>query len=409
MSSSFRKRRELVQLACAAALAAAAGGAHAENWVFDPRVEVGADYDDNYRLTSTRGSEIEVEGASIDAELGITAESPRGSIDLRPRVHSTYFPNETSEDATDGYFNATAIRRTQRLVSKFLATIADESVVSSELLAADFPGIDLGETVSGDSGRVTFRNRRRLIVASPSLSYDWTQRRHLTAGLQYVDADYRNVFFEQQSYKTYAATGGFVYDATQRSHVTFVVSERVYDPGEGAPHTNTTGAGVEWRTSATEITSFYVRGGADHSTRDAFGTVAKLSTTSFNGGLGAEFRYPTTNMVIDLLRSTAPSSAGVVVNRDELRFRVSHDFQPRFAGFVAARAIRTTGLASSGNIGVRDRKYATGTAGFEWRATRTVSLDGTYNYTWQKYEFDPTDATSNGVHLALVYQPRRLN
>jgi hypothetical protein len=409
MSSSFRNRRDLVRLACAAALAtAAAGSAHAaENWVFDPRVEVGAEYDDNYRLTSQRGQEIEVEGASVDAELGITSESPRGSIDLRPRVHSTYFPNESSENATDGYFNATAEKRTQRLVSKILASFADESVVSSELLAADFPGVDLGQPVSGDSGRVTFRNRRRLIVVNPSLNFDWTQRRHLIAALQYVDADYHSEFFEQVGYKNYTATVGMAYDATQRSKLTFVLSDGVYDPTDATPNTNTAGASAEWRSSATEITSFYVRAGADYSTRDAFGTVSKLSSTSFNGGIGAEFRYPTTRFVIDALRSTAPSSSGVVVNRTEARLRIAHDFQPRFSGLLAARAIRTSGLASSGSVS--DRKYATGTAGFEWRASRTISLNGTDNYTWQKYEFDPNDATSNGVHLALVYQPRRLN
>lgn len=399
----------LKRLAYAAALGCAVSAAHAQTWVFDPRVEVGAEYDDNYRLTDQRGQEIEVKGAAVDAEFGITSQGTRGSIDIRPRVHSTFFPDQSSEEATDGYFTVAAERRTQRLVSRIVGQWADESVVSSELLAADFPDIDLGENVSGDSGRVTLRNRRRLIQVNPSLNFDWTQRRHLTASLQFVDADYRSEFFEQVGYSSYSAAGGFVYDVTQRSKLSFVVSDRIYDPTSSTPDTNTAGFATEWRTSTTEITTLYARVGVDHSTRDAFGTVEKLSATNFNGGLGAEFKFQTTRLVVDALRATSPSSSGVVVNRNELRFRLAHDFEPRFSGFLAARGIQTSGLSSTGNLGIRDRKYATGTAGFEWRASRVISLLGAYDYTWQKYEFEPNDATSNGLHVSLVYEPRRLN
>ncbi len=31
--------------------------------------------------------------------------------------------------------------------------------------------------------------------------------------------------------------------------------------------------------------------------------------------------------------------------------------------------------------------------GFEWRLTRQFALEGAYEYKWQKYEGDPTNAT----------------
>ena len=414
MSSSSRKsrgrrgRRLAAQIAGAAAVVCGGGTASADAWLWDPRVEVGAVYDDNYRLTEERVNQIEVTGAALDAELGMLTETPTTRLELRPRVHSTYFPNKSSEDATDGYLTALAQKRTQRLLSRFQGQFADQSVVSSELLAANFPGIDLGQPVSGDTGRVTLRNRQRLILAEPSIAFDWTQRRHLTASLQYMDVQYDNKLFEQVGYKSYSGTGGIVFDVTQRSSLSLNLLESVYSPADGSKDTNTTGLAGIWRTSTSEVTSFYVRAGANHSTRDAEGTSPKISATSFNGGVGAEWHQQTTRWLIDLLRSTSPSGAGVVINRDELRFRVLRDFQPRFSGFLAARGIKDSGLSNSVTT-IRERKYATGSTGFEWRANRQIAIDGAYDYTWQKYQGDLNAAVSNGVHLSVVYQPRRLN
>lgn len=404
MSSSSRNSRAAV--AGAVALACATSAAHAQVWVFDPRVEVGAVYDDNYRLTDQPGQEIEVTGGAIDAALGMHQNTQTTTLGLTPRIHRTFF-NESSEEATEYYVDGIAEKKTQRLDSKFIANFADESVVSSELPAADFPGLNLGQPSSGDNGLVTFRNRRRLILAEPSLAWDWTERRHLTADLQYADVKYDSQFFEQVGYKTYTGTAGILFNTTQRSTLWFTVAQQKYSPDDNSPDTDTTIGSVEYRTSTTQIASFYVRVGAGYSTRDAFRSTPSISTTSFNGGIGAQWNLQTTQIVLDALRSTSPSSVGAVVNRDEARFRVTHQFDPRFSGSLAVRGIRTHGLTNDVNV-VRDRDYATGSVGFEWRTTRQYSIHAAYIYSWQKYQFAPNDAVSNGVNLSVVYEPRRL-
>jgi hypothetical protein len=412
MSSSYRNpaRLRLVRLAVASALTCAAGPAlAASDWIFDPRVELGAIYDDNYRLTDQSGQEIDVTGAEIEAALGMRSESTRSKLGLTPRIASSYFPNESSENHTDYYLDALAERHTQRLVSSITASFADESVVSSELAAADFPDISLGQTASGDSGLVTVRNRRTLIAAYPSLRYDWTERRHVHFDLQYIDASYDSQFIEQVGYTDYAASAGLSWDVSQR-HVFIVnVIGDHYSPDDNDPDTSTGGLSMEWRTSPSQVSTYYFRAGVRHSDRNATSAAAEISETSFNGGAGAVWQLQTTRLVIDLLRSTSPSSSGVVVNRDEVRFRLTHVFQPRLSGFIALRGIKTRNLGDNSTDSVRDRKYATGSTGFEWRASRQISLTGSYAYRWQEFENTPTDARSNGVFLSVVYQPRRLN
>jgi hypothetical protein len=148
--------------------------------------------------------------------------------------------------------------------------------------------------------------------------------------------------------------------------------------------------------------------GGNSAKQDVLGTSSRESTSSFNGGAGVAWNFQVTRVLIDALRSTSPSSQGAIVNRDELRFSVNRDFSPRVTGFVGLRGIRTKGLENAVGTDVRQRKYYTGRTGFEWHMTRAYTLEGTYEYKWQKYTGDPTDASSNGVMLSVIYQPRRL-
>ena len=410
MLSSSRKSRAAAgaQLVLAAAAVGASASALAANeWVLDPRVEVAAIYDDNYRLTDQPGQEISVSGGSVDAELAMTSAGQRSQFGITPRISSSYFPNATTEDATDYYLSGIAEGRTQRVVSGIKASYADESVVNSELVAADFPGIDLGQTASGDTGRVSIRNRRALTIANPYLQYLWTERRTLSLSAQYTDTRYDNVVFEQVGYKDYAATAGITWNVSQRDKFSLVALGDRYSPDNGNTDTDTGGMVAEWRREYSQVAEWYVRAGAQHSTRDAFGTGPKLSRTAFNGGAGAVWTFQATHLLVDLLRATAPSGAGYVVKRDEARLRLTHDFQPRFTGFASARGVHTSGLDQA-VISVRDRKYVTANVGAEWHMNREYSLHGAYDYSWQKFGGEPNDAVSNGVSLSVIYEPRRL-
>jgi hypothetical protein len=394
----------------AATLLLGAPLADAQEWILDPRVEVEAIYNDNYRLTEEPGSQIEVTGGALDAQLTARKETQTSLFEATPHIRSSFFPDASSEESTDYYLDLHANHKTQRTKSDILAQYAAESVVSSELPAADFPGIDLGQTTGGDAGQVSVRNRRRLYSIEPSFVFDWTERRHLTAEAHYINAAYEESAFEQVGYADIGARAGILWDMSRRSTFSVNVTGANYSPDDDSPDTNTAGVVAEWNTAPSEVTNFYFRFGSDHSERDAIGTGPKLSDTSFNGGVGVAWNFQVTHIVIDALRSTAPSSQGVVVNRDEVRFRLVRDFSPRVAGVLAVRGIRTNGVGDTSDATdeVRERKYYTGRAGFEWRMSRQYTLEGAYEYKWQEYQGDLNSATSNGATLSVVYQPRRL-
>jgi hypothetical protein len=415
MSSSSRKVatvRAFVRLALPAASGAAlllgAGTASAQQWIFDPRVEVQGVYNDNNRMTQVRGEEIEVKGAAVDALAAFRRETQTDTFEATPHVRSSWFPDAREEQSTDKYLDLKASHKSQRTLTNLYAGFADESVVTSDLLIADYPGVNLGQTVSGDSGRVSVRNRRQQYSFLPTFDFAWTERRHLTATAHYVDTSYDKSVFEQVGYKDYGASVGIKWNTSQRATFEVDVVGAQFRPDDNSPDTSTGGVVAEWRMAPTQIMSYYFRLGGTRASADSTPTLASQDHSSFNGGAGVAWNYQITRVLIDALRSTSPSSQGAIVNRDELRFSLQRDFSPLFTGIFALRGIRTQGLQGTGINQVRERKYYTGRAGFEWHLNRSYSIDGAYEYRWQKYTGDPTDASSNGVTLSVVYQPRRL-
>ena len=403
---SIRKLRRAACAAAAVGLACGAGGVSAASWELEPRVELGAVYDDNYRLTDQPGQEIEVTGAALDAQLGLRNQTQRTLLEIVPRIHASYFPGETSEDATDYFLGFNGERNSQRLHLRGEASFSDESVVASEVLAADFPGIDLGDTASGDDGRVSIRNRRSLISTRPSLGFDWSERRRLIAAAHVVDASYDADVFEQVGYQDVGALAGIEWDTSQRALLALRASASLFTPDGSSTDTTRTGLEAEWRTRSSETMRYYFRAGATRSERDSVGGAPSISDTAFSGGVGVAWRWQVTDIVIDAVRSAGPSSAGTVVNRDELRFRITRAMSPRMSGHLALRGIRTEDAVEDLQQ-IRNRNYAAGTAGFEWRVARQYSLLGSYHYTWQEFEGELNDAVSNGVNLSIVYEPRR--
>ena len=54
--------------------------------------------------------------------------------------------------------------------------------------------------------------------------------------------------------------------------------------------------------------------------------------------MGVDLRYEVTEVTFDVVRSLIPTSQGVMMTDQELRFRILHAFYPKFSGYVGARA-----------------------------------------------------------------------
>ncbi len=218
-------------------------------------------------------------GPTLDAQVTARKEAQAWSIEATPHLTANYFPDAKSEDFNNYYFDTRGERHTQRTRTGLIFQFADESVVSSELPAADFPGIDLGQVVGGDAGEVTVRNRRTMYTVQPSFAYDWTERRHVTVDAHYTDVTFDDTFFEQVGFTDTGLAAGMVWDLTQRAKLSIDVLGALYSPDDGSNDTTSTGLMAEWRMAPSETMTYYFRLGGNHAERDAEGLTPKVSSS----------------------------------------------------------------------------------------------------------------------------------
>ncbi|MGH8258808.1 MAG: hypothetical protein ACREUG_03860 [Steroidobacteraceae bacterium] len=388
--------------------ASPAPGLAAVNWNYDPRVEVGGTYDDNYLLGETAPFQTSVAGPFVDAEVALHGTSPRNDFVLTPQVHSTLYPGHAEDQSTDGYLSLNDTYDTLRTRTVLKGAYADQTIVAADFLPATFAGVPLGQPVISNSGEVAQIERQQTVSLDPSTSLRWSERGHLDLGADYYRAWFSANVPGQLPFQSATGSVGVGYEVSQRSDLSVRGSYTAFEPEGITPSARHGGIDGQWDYIESTILHLYLRAGAGLTEGRPNTASNEVTLTDFEGGIGAHWHYPVTDVYVDLLRTAEPSSFGVLVNQDEARLRVVRRFTQMVAGFVAVRGIRTV-EALSGVSSVPNREYATGAAGFEWRIAESYSLEASYTYTWQKYQNDPLHAASNGVGLSIVYEPHRLS
>jgi hypothetical protein len=86
-----------------------------------------------------------------------------------------------------------------------------------------------------------------------------------------------------------------------------------------------------------------------------------------------------------------------------VRGRVLKALTTRLFTVLAARYVRVRG-ASQTILGVVGSDYAAASAALQYQITRNYRVSTEYDYTWQKFQGEPT-SMSNGITVSLIWQP----
>ena len=388
------------------------GKVHAGNWDFNPRIEVGGEYNDNYRLEPDGTPKVPAYGSLVDASFAARLLDPRSEIDIVPRIHSSFFPDDHQDQSTDGYLDVTGNYRTQRATFGGTLSYANETVISSALLSADFPGVSLGQVVGEESGIVSVHNRRELERVAPKMTYDFTTRHHLNLDAQYEQASYSHNFIEQQAgtghvfaqkgFRDFYGDVGLQYDLTQRYDFVVRLLGAKFLPNGSSTDPERYGLQGQLDGKPNNVTQYYARVGVDevHANTAVDGVINK---TLLVGGAGVTWTYQLSQYTLDAIRDLSPSSTGAVVEHDEVRFRFLRALTPRLYTILAGRGVIVRG-ASQTILGIVGSDYAAASAILQYQITRSYRIATEYDYTWQHFKGQPSSA-SNGISLSLIWQP----
>jgi hypothetical protein len=258
------------------------------------------------------------------------------------------------------------------------------------------------------------------------MTYDFTPRWHLNLNGQFENASFtdnvaantgltpqQQANYVQVGFKDFYVSAGMQYDITQRQDLVFSVlgarfmPDSATDPttGQQLPSTDTNRYGLQaqWDAKPSNTMQTYMRLGLTevHANTAADGVINK---TLVVGGAGASWTYQLSQIILDAVRDLSPSSAGAIVEHDEVRFRLLRALQPRLFGVLGARAVRVRG-ASNDILGVQGSDYVAVTASLQYQLTRSYRLASEYDYAWQRFEHEP-HAQSNSITVSVIWQPQ---
>ena len=222
----------------------------------------------------------------------------------------------------------------------------------------------------------------------------------MTPRSRYIDANYDETLagFQEDFTEAGLATGAGI----RLSPRSTLLLRGTYAQFETGIDADAYGAHLEWTTDFSPTSTFYIRLGGQQTEPDNGD-----SDNSVIAGIGGRWQSQRNTLFVDLTRTVGPVSAGTIVERHQLRFRLNHDISERVSSVLGARFSRDESIDA---VSVYPkREYATAEAGIEWRIQRQFALTATYNYRWQEYSDEPSDASANGFLVGFVYEPKRAN
>jgi len=376
----------------------ASAPASAAAWEFNPSVEAGLMFDDNYRLTIP-GTEVDVQGPVVDAALEMRTLTQTGEFSFTPRIRATYFPDEGDLDSVDYFATLDWQHNSQRVQTRVRGEYDQQDVINSEQPGSGAGG-DLGEPDIGDSGITFVNNRRSRAILRPSVSFDVSQRNALQFGVGYTDVTFdRQVANAHENFAVTDLVAGLATRVNETSSLITRLRGARYDI-ETQEVTNAYGAELEWNRRTVADTRSYFRAGAQNVELQNGKT-----EMAWIAGVGVEFLAGRNELFADLSRNVGPSSAGAVITRNQLRVRWTRAITPRLSLLAGLRGTYDEDVDPLATFA--PRRYATGDVGLQWFWQEEFSLRAAYDYTRQEYRDSGNNATSSGAMITVLYEPQQ--
>ena len=379
-------------------------GALAADWSYEPRVALSAEYDDNHRLTTVPGQEIEVYGPKLDARLVMRGSTPRTTFTLTPQVIFTQYFEGDEDDLENYYLRMGLDHQAERMDAYLNARYSSVITLGNSFPSGAGDDPVLGQPDPGENvPRFATVNREDRFDLSPGVAFEITQRQALELGANYLDVTYDEQRPGDQDFENITLFANYRFKTSEMSTLALLTTFEQYDPivDDSTDYYSIRG---EWTKNWSETAQMYVRAGASFvDSNPGAGGTDSGSSTGFSGGVGAEWTYQVTRLFVDLNQYLDPNGDGQLVNRTQLRLGLSRDLSPTTMLTLGLRGINDD--APPGDNTYKGQKYASADVGFRWRMARQWTLFGGYAYRWKEPEDSVNDATSNSLNLGVAWQP----
>jgi hypothetical protein len=397
----------------AAALLLAAPAAHAQQLLFNPRVETTVEWDSN-RLLTTRHNPPTGEWFQGLLAADLSRTTVRSSLDVRSSFiaqKSTLKGLDTFEALVGGKYTFLTERSEYDVVAQYHR----QDAFNSEYGQAFFDPLNPNGPSTVGTGQVVIGDTRQNYQISPSLSHAFTERFQAE-----FDASFLAVRYSIQvpqvlvSFNAPSVSANAVWAVTQRGRLAIGPYYTEYDPvnslQEGTLKSRSYGANIGYRYQTTRTTNSSVTLKLGRDEQDQF-VGPRIGTNTWGLEWKGTYVLETSELQFALGRFLEPSSVGGEVGLYQIRAQYIRQFSATLKGSIAARVSREQGIGQL-NIGNRDRSY--GDASLTKTVSREFFVTGGYRWLVQRLPVGnsagtglvagPT-AVNNGVYLTIGWHP----
>jgi len=244
---------------------------------------------------------------------------------------------------------------------------------------------------------------RDSLLLLPKYTYDFTPVigagvSGIFQGLRYSPSDP----FAHVDFNYYYGEGFVSWNYSPRSVLVFGGYGSKYDATHQDSTATAGGISVEWNTKWTPLLSTDANVVYQHTKIDQTVPATVHATDNLWGAtFSAVYKAQASQYRVNLGRIITPSGGGSVYVNDQLQFQYNRDLTERFAFTGALIALHNHAVA--GLPTGYDRQYGQAVVELKWMWTRTVYVQGGYEYDYQKFKSNPDGASNNRVYISLGY------
>ncbi|MCP5138954.1 MAG: hypothetical protein H6979_03745 [Chromatiales bacterium] len=380
-------------------------------WELTPRIEGGITTETNpYNRIETQSYDGAT-GAFADFRLEGSLQTPRDVVTLTPRLRSSRFAgsNEPLDD-DDYWINLDATHYWDTANANLGVMYRDNGIRTSEFNTAN-----PGQTRDDSQSTWSF---------DPSLSYIFSARNSIQLTANWTDITYDAP--PQSGYYDYtngSIQATWIHAFSEKTSALVAVnggSFKASDP-YSASRNNTDSFGgtlaLERKLSPTLTTTVTL--GSSRSTQDVEGlffdpenpgflcptypfALCSISENSNNfvGGITLRQQSEVMTTTIDYSQSQAPRSNGTSVVSESFRVNFQRTLSRKLDGSFN---LLYTSDSALGNYGRQDRAYFSGNAALRYRLTRTLAVNGSYNYSVNNDDANGAKQKNNSLFFSLIY------
>lgn len=376
----------------------------ATEWVANPSVRLGLEYNDN--ITLTTAPHDSVTGANLTTNLDLGARQESWEVWAGLQLSGRRYVDRDDLDADNRSANLRYEHRAERSLWSLKTSYTDESILNTT-------------TIDADVGKQSARTNTNL---NPGWSLSLTETTQLRMDYQYIGTRYDDgvraglLDYQQQavnltlSHQHTSRISGYAILGFSTFEVTTPESQ-IVTSYTNTSQTNTVQLGISY--DFTETLKGSLSGGPRK-------TVSETKTIQFCGlgclthvpnsstSYGSVFEVNLKNQLeltttsIGFRRGLDPSGSGSEVQSDSLSLGINRQLTPeRLSLWASASIYKFEALDMTSNS--LNRKYYQFESGWRWRWREDASIDASYRYSRQQYLNASEIASANAVFVTFSY------